>query len=476
MKQKVRILFLVVVLLASFIGIKVYGDVNKNLNFDEINSRIEKGVKDYHIPSLNIVILDRDKILFSKGYGQNQNLDRPYLIGSMSKSFTALGIMQLVEEGKISLDSPISVYLDASKYLRYPKEGEGITVRELLNHTSGLDTYSKFKDAHITENKGIYEYANVNYGLLGKIIESVSGKSYEDYVNDNIFLPLKMTNSAASYEKSLENHLISGYRNYFGVPVPGEPDYPKEGSWTNVPAGYISSSANDMAKYLSMYLNGGKGIISKESIQRMFNENVPITGLEKSFYGMGFVTENDGKEPIINHFGLVEDFTSAMYILPNRGIAIVALVNMNDYLVGNQLLDGLISPIFKEDSRRGSFNPYVLNHCIIDIICLMILVLTLYPFLTMTKWKSRIEKKSMDRKRIGMRDWIFHLLIPLAILSLPLIIKTPYWVIYYFVKDVFFVLLISAKLLFLLGIYKIRYLHSIKVRIAIVIVLIENDV
>ena len=110
----------------------------------------------------------------------------------------------------------------------------------MLNQISGLDTYQRFGNAAITDTYNKYLYANVNYGLLGKIIEAVSGQSYSDYVEQNIFIPLEMDKSSATLENSKADGLIEGYRNYFGIPVAGDPDYPDDSSWSIVPAGYIT--------------------------------------------------------------------------------------------------------------------------------------------------------------------------------------------------------------------------------------------
>ena len=147
----------------------------------------EMCIRDSHIPGMAVIVVNKDEVLFAEAYGNCESIDTPFIIGSMSKSFTALAIMQLVEQGKIDLDTPISDYIDVSLYLKNTLDGNRITVRQLLNHTSGLGTYQRFGSAKITDSYGKYEYANVNYGLLGKIIESVSGKSYSDYVEQYIF-------------------------------------------------------------------------------------------------------------------------------------------------------------------------------------------------------------------------------------------------------------------------------------------------
>lgn len=131
----------------------------------------------------------------------------------------------------------------------------GYAFKDLLTHTSGITTYQTLGKLVSTDSSGTYVYANANYGLLGLIIKDVSKMSHEEYVPDHIFSPLGMKSSAASLEQSRKHGLIDGYRNDFGIPVAGEPDYPgaiTKGSWTNVPAGYLSSSASDMGKYLQM--------------------------------------------------------------------------------------------------------------------------------------------------------------------------------------------------------------------------------
>ena len=195
-------------------------------DFDTINEQLEADVKAFHIPGMAVIVVNKDEVLFAEAYGNCESIDTPFIIGSMSKSFTALAIMQLVEQGKIDLDTPISDYIDVSLYLKNALDGNRITVRQLLNHTSGLGTYQRFGSAKITDSYGKYEYANVNYGLLGKIIESVSGKSYSDYVEQYIFSPLDMEHSSATFDNSKADGLIAGYRNYFGIPIAGEPDYP----------------------------------------------------------------------------------------------------------------------------------------------------------------------------------------------------------------------------------------------------------
>lgn len=122
----------------------------------------------------------------------------------MSKSFTALAIMQLVEGGKLDLDNQISEYIDAGKWFIDDTDSNNITIRNLLNQTSGITTYQTFEKLKKTNSYGSHIYANANYGLLGLIIEAVSGMTYEEYVSKNIFSPLGMNHTAASFKKKQE--------------------------------------------------------------------------------------------------------------------------------------------------------------------------------------------------------------------------------------------------------------------------------
>lgn len=114
-----------------------------------------------------VMVVDKDDILFSNTYGNCENIDTPFMIGSMSKSFTAIAIMQLVEDGKINLDNSISKYIDAAEWFVQDSDCGKISVRNLLNHTSGITTYQRFGKLEVTDSYGQHVYANANYGLLG---------------------------------------------------------------------------------------------------------------------------------------------------------------------------------------------------------------------------------------------------------------------------------------------------------------------
>lgn len=424
-------------------------------DYPEIRRQLAEDVKKLRIPGMAVVVVDSEKVLFAETFGDCESIDTPFIIGSISKSFTALSIMKLAEEGKINLDAPIADYLDAASYLKNPSDGEKITVKQLLNHTSGLGAYQRFGDAKITEAYGKYQYANVNYGILGKIIETVSGEIYADFLDRIIFKPLRMNHSAATLEKSKENGLIKGYRNYFGLPVPGELDYPNENSWSTVPAGYISASAADMGKYMQLYLNHGMRIISQSSIDAMFYDSVPQDESGFNFYGLGWMRSNQYSRPVIMHAGLVENYAANIFIIPSEGLGIVFLINMNDYLVANRLLENISMPLLGEPKQEIPNDAYFKFHLFTNLIYLGIFIISLIPALFIGRWKRK-RKTKIDL----LYDIPLHIVLPLVLLATPYCFGVPPWVVWRFVKDLSAVLIVSATILLATGTYKLIFIHK----------------
>ena len=418
-------------------------------SYTDLNAYLSEALEAANIPGSAVTIVDSQKILFSSTYGVCNSIEEPFIIGSISKTFTAAAVMQLVENGKVKLDAPLSLYLpDAS-------EGHRITIWQLLNHTSGIDTYMTLDNYSVTSKQGTYMYANVNYGLLGKVIESVSGMSYGEYLKTNIFQPSDMEHTYTSLEEAKKNGLIAGYRNYFGLTVPQECDYPDENSqgWLTIPAGYIISSASDMSRYLQAYLNGGDTILTSESIEAMFNGSVPVA--ENSSYGLGWgILDRDGTK-IISHGGLVDNYTCQIFVIPKLKIGGVMLMNSNDYFVGNAMTGNMLLNVIdlllgKTPSETRGPN-YALKHILLDVLYLSIVLISVLPLILIKKWRRKSDGKT--KKLVGFIT--FHVFYPSALLLLPVILKVPMYVVERFVPDFFLVIVLSDALAYLTGLLKI---------------------
>ncbi len=196
----------------------------------------------YKIPGGGVAITDNGKVAFQSVFGftkvENKEIAMPnskFRLASVTKIFTAIGVMQLVERGKINLDNPVENYLTDLK-IQSPNFKNPISIRHLLTHTSGLtddilnnsscaETPSQQtlialinEEVHAIQPGYIFNYSNIGYGLLGIVIERISGMSYADYVQKNIFNPLGMTSTAVLYRLPNSEKVAMGY-NSEGKPI-----------------------------------------------------------------------------------------------------------------------------------------------------------------------------------------------------------------------------------------------------------------
>ncbi len=413
----------------------VFGNVPAD-RLQKMESYLDEVKEAYHIPGMAVIITNQEEALFEKTYGQCTSLDQIFYIGSMSKSYTAACIMQLVEKGLVKLDNDISVYLPDYKF------SKPVTVLNLLNHTSGFDTHAKLHNVKQKASYGHYEYANVNYDLLGKIVEAVSGQTYDDYIKQNLFTPLGMeTSRANAWAVKDSPKLLLGNRNYFGFFKQGQTDIPTESSWFHEPAGYIATTPNNHAKYLRMYLNDGFGaadgpqILSSESIQKMWYKNVSEESKQfDAYYGMGWNYMNWQGQPMIFHGGQVENGITFQYILPDKKLAVCFMINASDYLVMNNLMNGVIFD--SVDILNGKETPVVnhktwfLLHLALDAIYFFMLGLSVFFLIKVRKIVLRI---------------ICFIIWPIFLLTFTrLLLNTPMWVVGLFVPDLYYVIIASA--------------------------------
>ena len=337
--------------------------VSTMTSYEAVNSYVEAQRKALNIPGGALAIIEGDRIVHVKNFGVSGPDGRvptdqtPFFIGSLTKSFTALAVMQLVEAGKIDLDAPVQRYLPWFT-LADPQAASQLTPRHLLNQTSGFSMTSGFislvnydtspdateKQARVLAdfkpNRPVgaaFEYTNTNYNLLGLIIEAASGEKYADYVQTHIFDPLKMTHTYTSKAVARQNGLGSGYISWFGFPV-AVPDLPYPSG--ALPSGQIISTTEDMAHYLIAQLNEGRygdaQILSPAGIAAMHTPAADASTMGvKMAYGMGWFIErtNDGSSNLIAHDGTVPDYKAYMALLPDQKSGMVLLLNANELMM-----------------------------------------------------------------------------------------------------------------------------------------------
>ena len=232
-----------------------------------------------------------------------------------------------------------------------------------------------------------------------------------------------------------------------------------DNAWITVPAGYMSSSANDLARYLQMYLRGGEGIVSQQSIDTMFYEDtVFVDGDIPYWYGYGWATVKEPlPEPVLRHSGLVETGTSCVFIIPGKQLAVAVTANVNDYFVTNEMMDslgwGVILMLLGEEPNIISPDAYILSHVKIDLIMLAVFAAALIPLFFIPGYKKRIRQKHYISAVISAL--IINIALPVFILLIvPVLFRTPLWVAKAFVPDVFITAVVSSSLLFIGGIIK----------------------
>jgi CubicO group peptidase (beta-lactamase class C family) len=302
------------------------------------------------IPGAVISIVKDGKILLSKGYGhsnieENKPVDPQtslFRIASTTKLFTWTAVMQLVEEGKLDLDTDVNTYL---KTVKIPKTyAEPITLRHLMTHTAGFEeggvgyqittdpeklpvsiaeTMAKHMPARVKPPGEMLAYSNYGASLAGLIVEEVSGIAYNDYIQKNIFDPLNMNYATVEepVPASLEPYAVLGYARANGEFVTKRPTF--EGGFR--PAGSGSVSANDMTHFMIAHLQDGryedKQILKPETARLMhspafqFDERLPAMDL-------GFYELNMNGLRVISHAGADELFNTDLYLVPDKQMGI----------------------------------------------------------------------------------------------------------------------------------------------------------
>ncbi len=350
--------------------------------------------KDYNDwPSLSVSVVHDQNIVYARSFGHinpSENIaatpDSLYRIASNSKLFTAITILQLRDGGKLSLKDPIKKHLPwFNVKQRFEKSAE-ITVESLLTHSSGLPyepdvPYWSYKHGYpfptreeLIEGTNTletlypawerYQYSNLGYMLLGQVVESVSGVSYHDYVHENIIAPMELKNTFSNIDPAAHGGALAiGYgtlnRDRTRMEVPFV-----DAKATASAAG-ISSSANDLAKFLMWQFRTLKGmeneVLSPHTFREMIRPQAVNTGPNMDV-GYGFRTNHRNNKSYIGHGGVYLGHTSQIAIEPEQKIGAVALMNTHDTspsLIVNRLLD-VLGPVLADGNKSpdNDFSEY----------------------------------------------------------------------------------------------------------------------
>ncbi len=338
-------------------------------SIDEIAQQV---LKTTGVPSASIAVVQDGKIAYVQAYGaarlDPQTSATPqmrYSIGSISKQFTAAAILMLAEEGKLSLDDPVS------KYIPGLTSGNEITIRQLLSHTSGYQDFwpqdyvppmmlqpisaeeimDRWARKPLDFEPGTkWQYSNTNYVIAGAIVEKVSGQQLLQLLSQRVFMPLGMKSVADTNANKLPPTDPTGYFRYALGPLHPAP---KEGRGWMFAAGELAMTAEDLAKWDISIIN--QSVLKPASYREMETETVLKNGVGTR-YGLGvFVTSANGQR-VLEHGGEVSGFTAENIVMPDDKIAVVVLTNQDAAEaaseIGNQVRALLVKAANPQDPKQ----------------------------------------------------------------------------------------------------------------------------
>ncbi len=354
----------------------VFTDPDRSEKIKQAYPVIERILQQYadsqHLPGVAYGLVVDGQLVFKGGIGYTDiekeipaDASSLFRIASMSKSFACMAVLKLRDDGKLNLDDPAYFYIPELKNLKYPTaDAPHITVRHLMTHGAGFPEDNPWGDRQLADSdkefmefigKQIsfsnppdiaYEYSNLGFALLGKIITNVSGIQYQEYIKKNIWEPLGMKTTTYEYGDVTPDKLAHGYRwlnNKWNEEALLHDT--KDGSWGAM--GSMLCSIDEFASYMAFHLSAwppnnakGDGPIKRSSVREMhhpwrwngFNPNYKYPDGRSCAtttaytYGLGWMKDCEGRT-YISHSGGLPGFGSNWYIMPEYGIGIVSYAN-----------------------------------------------------------------------------------------------------------------------------------------------------
>jgi CubicO group peptidase (beta-lactamase class C family) len=337
----------------------------------EIEDLIHQTLDLWHVPGLAIAVVQDDQVIFCDGFGyRNVSRSLPvtantfFPIASCTKAFTAMSVAMLVDAGLVEWDQPVQKYLPDFKMwddfatLR-------LTPRDLLSHRCGLPGHdmmwyaTKFNRREIFERlryleptldlRTGFQYQNLMYAVIGLLVESISGISWEQFVQTKILDRIGMENTNLSTHTTQNSANFASPYLYQGGQCKELPIFTEEAEKIAMcPAGGICSCVSDMAIWLQVQLNqgkiGGEALVSEENMNQMHTPHMfvadPIArkkyGYEFTSYGLGWGMRSHKGEFLLEHDGMKDGFYSLVSLMPQHKIGIVALSNADAYWTAPQ--------------------------------------------------------------------------------------------------------------------------------------------
>jgi CubicO group peptidase (beta-lactamase class C family) len=320
--------------------------------FDAARAVIRGVMQEKGIPSISVAVAKDGRVVWEEGFGwadrekmRPATSDTLYSLASISKPFTATGLMRLVEQGKLNLDKPANDYLGVGKIRGLAADASGATLRGLLSHTAGLPIHYQFfyedeayrppsMDETITRY-GIlvappgerFVYSNLGFGILDHVIERVSLREFADYMRTEVFLPLGLVHTSVDIGPGLESFVAQRYDSE-QRPIPFY-------TFDHVGGSAIYSSAHDLVRFgmfhLKDHIADQQAILKDSTIDQMQQQEVVVS--DSSGYALGWFTRpNEHGYRSISHTGGMPGVSTSLVLFPSENLAVVVLCNKDEDL------------------------------------------------------------------------------------------------------------------------------------------------
>jgi D-alanyl-D-alanine carboxypeptidase len=307
---------------------------------DAVDAAVEAELARSRQPGLTLGLTDRDRTLVVRNYGFAElESRRPvtsetlFEIGSIGKSFTAVAVLQLVDEGRIDLNAPVD------RYLPWFTVPQPVTIAHLLSHTAGLAAgVDGTPEAafQVWSLRGLpmrsapgerFHYSNVGYKALGLLLEALEGRPYREVLRDRVLEPLGMSATEPAITHDIRARLAVGYEYLHDDRIghPGAPLAPATWLQTDTADGSIASTAEDMCAFVRLLLRGGEGLLSEQSFADMTSRRARMA--ETAWYGFGLVTRDVEGRRFIGHGGGMVGYLAGLQADPEAGLGAIVLQN-----------------------------------------------------------------------------------------------------------------------------------------------------
>lgn len=346
-------------------------------------------IKDaYNLPGVTVSVTDLESTIYLKQFGKISPREQ-ILIGSCSKSFTALLVLRLQEKKLLDTNDPVVKHLNWFQYAN-KSMSDKVSILDLIHQTSGIPSIMGRvivkEDAQQSTEKevarmlstlevqsipGKHEYSNINYRLLGFIIEKVTGKKFGEVLQDEILSPLNLKSTSGFVLDEDDESFPRSFNYLLYYPVlPFISDYTED----EIPAGYISSKASDMAIYLrdltkSFTQNSGI-LIDQDLSNTLFTPDT----LNGSKYAFGWFIHNWQNREVIMHSGLTEGFITCMIILPEEEKAIFVGTNSSSG-TATEIAAGIFHILIDVEPREFSKTVFYLIRSVPILVMILIVLL-----------------------------------------------------------------------------------------------------